>query len=116
MRVVTIFSLALFVLNTCNKETNPGRNEVIIEGKAFNPETLIVPVNTTVTWRNRDGIDHTVTSDEDLFDSDNIKDNGTFSTNFKFPGTFKYHCSIHPKMEGVVVVRSLADTVPPTVY
>jgi plastocyanin len=84
---------------------NPGPNEVYIQNYAFNPSTITITVNTTVTWTNFDGIDHTVTSDTGLFDSGNIGSNKTFSYKFTTTGTFPYHCSIHTYMTGKVIVN-----------
>ena len=39
-----------------------GPNEVITIGLRFTPETITVPVGTTVTWRNGEAIGHTITS------------------------------------------------------
>lgn len=80
-------------------------NEIFIEGFAFTPETLTVPVNTTVRWNNLDGTTHTVTSDSGLFDSSYLATGSWFSYQFTIPGTYGYHCSIHTIMTGTVVVQ-----------
>jgi plastocyanin len=80
-------------------------NTVSIEGMAFNPQTLTVAVNTTVTWTNNDGVTHTVTSDSSVFNSGNLVAGGTFSYKFTTVGTFTYHCSIHQYMTGTVIVQ-----------
>lgn len=103
--ILMLFSSCVLILS-CKKDTNPGKNEVFIEGLAFNPPILTVPLNTTVTWRNRDGIEHTVTSDDELFDSGVIRDNGTFSTTFTMAGTFNYYCSLHTEMTGKIIVQA----------
>jgi plastocyanin len=58
-----------------------------------------------VTWTNRDTVPHTVTGDSGAWDSGQIQPGATFSHAFDQPGTYAYHCSIHPFMHGMVVVK-----------
>jgi len=83
----------------------PGAGEVFIQGMAFNPLVLTVAKGTTITWTNKDAMDHTVTSDGGLFNSGSIASNGTYPHTFSSAGTFPYHCSIHPSMTGKIVVN-----------
>lgn len=80
-------------------------NAVYIQNMAFNPATITVPAGTTITWTNKDGMAHTVTSDTAIFDSGSIASNGTYSRTFPTAGTFPYHCSIHPSMTATVIVN-----------
>lgn len=84
---------------------NPAANEVIIQAMAFIPQTMTVPVNTTVKWRNRDSVAHTVTSDTAVWDSGTIPVGGTFSFPFTAVGTYHYHCTIHPSLTGTIIVQ-----------
>lgn len=84
-----------------------------IQNFAFNPETVTISVGTTLTWINLDSAPHTVTSDDNLFDSGNLNQNATFSHTFTTPGTFTYHCSIHPSMTAKVVVQGTQSPPPP---
>ena len=85
--------------------TGPGANEVWIQSMAFNPGTITVVAGTTITWTNKDGVAHTVTSNTGLFDSGTISINGTYSHLFASAGTFPYYCTIHPSMTATVVVN-----------
>ncbi len=85
--------------------TGPGANEVWMQGDVFNPATITVSAGTTITWTNKDGVLHTVTSDTKAFDSGNIAKDGTYSLKFSTPGTFSYHCIYHSPMTGKVVVN-----------
>lgn len=78
--------------------------EVSMPGKLFAPRDLAVLVGTTVTWRNADTATHTVTEDEEEFDSGFVRPGGTFAVSFTEQGTFVYHCSIHRFMQGTVRV------------
>jgi plastocyanin len=79
--------------------------EVTIDNFSFRPQTLTVAVGTTVTWTNRDDIPHTVVSDDAVFKSKARDTDEKFSYTFDKAGTYPYHCSIHPKMTGQVVVH-----------
>lgn len=81
--------------------------EVSIPGKFYAPADLSVLVGTTVTWRNGDLTTHTVTADDDAFDSSFIPPGGTFGHTFVEPGTYKLHCTIHRYMHAVVRVYAL---------
>lgn len=75
----------------------------------FTPQTVTISVGTTVIWTNRTNIPHTVTSDDGKsFDSgmaNPITAGMTYSFKFTKPGTYKYHCAIHPEMmTGTIIV------------
>ncbi len=71
---------------------------------AFMPQTDTVPVGSTVTWTNSDGVNHNVTSNSSVFSSGNIAPSGTFSFTFTSAGTFPYTCTIHG-MTGTIIVK-----------
>ena len=77
---------------------------------AFIPATITIKAGTTVTWKNVTTVSHTVTSDDGkAFDSGLSNpiaaQTGTFSFTFNTPGTFPYHCAIHPFMKATVIVQ-----------
>ena len=84
--------------------TTPGP-QITIENYEFKPATLTVPVGTTVTWISRDDEPHTVTSAEDVFASPGLDADETFSYTFSTPGTYTYHCKLHPHMTGTIIVK-----------
>lgn len=81
-----------------------GPDAVDIDGFAFAPATLTVPVGSTVTWTNEDDDPHTVVADGGAFRSQALTKGGVYSFTFPVAGTFDYDCSIHPFMRGTVVV------------
>jgi plastocyanin len=100
--------LLLFVNSpsvTANDQPSAGTAEVKIDNFSFAPETLTVPVGTTVTWINRDDIPHTVVSTEGVFKSKVRDTDEKFSYTFAKAGTYRYYCSMHPKMTGKVLVQ-----------
>jgi plastocyanin len=78
---------------------------VVVDNFSFGPATATVPVGTTVTWTNRDDIPHNVVSPEQKFKSRVLDTDEMFSHTFDVAGTYKYYCSIHPRMTGQIVVR-----------
>ena len=95
-------------------QTGNGKTVMIITDSsgsfAFSPATLTIKAGTTVTWKNTTAVAHTVTSDDGKsFDSGTSNpiaaQSGTFSFTFKSPGTFAYHCEIHPFMKATIIVQ-----------
>jgi len=70
----------------------------------FNPMDVTVTVGTDVTWENQDGEPHTVVSLTGDFRSQALDEKDKFSHRFDQPGSYKYICSIHPKMVGTITV------------
>ena len=78
--------------------------QVVVDNFSFAPATTAVGVGTTITWTNRDDVPHNVVSTEKKFASPVLDTDEQFSHSFDAAGTYKYYCSIHPKMTGQVVV------------
>ena len=83
----------------------PASAQVKIDNFSFGPQTLTVPVGTTVTWTNRDDIPHTIVSTDGVFKSKVRDTDETFSFTFTKTGTYTYFCSVHPKMTGKIIVQ-----------
>ena len=77
---------------------------VVMESFAFTPAELTVPVGATVTWTNRHGARHDVVAADGAFTSPLFGQGETFSFTFTAPGEYPYVCSIHPGMEGKILV------------
>lgn len=78
---------------------------VDIKGFAFVGETTAISAGTKITWKNYDAAPHTVTSDTGLFDSKTLLKGQSFSYTFTQPGSYKYHCAIHPYIVGEIFVK-----------
>lgn len=85
----------------------PAAHDVVIDNFSFGPATITVARGTTITWTNKDDDPHTVVSDSDpkLFKSAALDTDDTFTFTFTSAGTFKYFCTIHPRMQGTVIVQ-----------
>ena len=82
------------------------RHEVVIKNLQFKPATIKVKVGQTVTWINKDDRDHTISSKEKGFGSDNLKPGQTYEYTFTKPGKYRYSCTYHPRMKGEVDVEN----------
>ena len=76
-----------------------------LRGMAFIPSRMEVTAGTTITWTNNDQLVHTVTADDGSWDSGQIEPGKTFSRTFTQPGEYTVHCTPHPFMKAIVVVR-----------
>lgn len=77
---------------------------VTLRNIAFNPARLTIDRGDTVVWRWRDGATrHNVTSRS--FKGASTRSSGTYRFRFGAPGTYRYRCTLHPGMNGTVVVR-----------
>ena len=80
------------------------RNRVLVRGMVFDPPQVDVRPGEPVVWEFADREPHTVTADNGSFDSGQ-KVNDEFRLRFDQPGSYSYHCAIHPDMKGRVVVH-----------
>ncbi len=85
--------------------------------KCYIPFGVKINVGDEVIWTNEDMAFHTVTSGnptdgpDDLFDSGMFKIDEQFSHKFEESGNFDYFCTLHPWMEGIIVVQVPAEDV-----
>jgi plastocyanin len=87
----------------------PEANTIVIKNFAFDPPSLTVKIGTVVTWMNQDSASHTIVSDSGslaALSSDPLSNGATYKFTFTQPGTYPYHCSIHPSMTGTIIVQS----------
>ncbi len=82
-----------------------GANEVWINNNEVLPQSITVPVGTTVTWTNKDNSEHTVTFDNGLINMRLISRGAFFNYTFTEVGTFTFYCEPHPGMRGRVIVK-----------
>src|SRR5258708_36093043 len=82
----------------------PSGAEIKIDNFSFGADVTIA-TGATVTWTNHDDVPHVVASDADLFKSKTLDTDEHFSYTFTKPGTYVYHCAVHPRMTAKVVVQ-----------
>jgi plastocyanin len=79
---------------------------VVVKHMDYTPDSVTVPVGATVTWTFDDGaIPHDVVFDDLDVASEQLTE-GTFHHVVTEPGTYTYHCSLHPNMTGTIEVTS----------
>lgn len=88
------------------KASRPGCEEA---DRCYIPSIFTINSGNQVTWVNEDSAFHSVTSgfyDEpsDLFDSGHLDPYESFTFDFDEKGTYDYFCTLHPWMEGQVLV------------
>ena len=77
---------------------------ITIKDFSFTTPDSVSP-GATITVDNKDGTLHTVTSDDgDAFDDTASSGTSTFAAPTK-PGSYPFHCNIHPSMHGTLVVK-----------
>ena len=82
-----------------------GGAAVTMQNIAFAPPVISVKVGQTVKWTNQDSVDHNVTATKGAtFKSDNFGKGGTFTWKAGKAGTVSYVCTIHPGMDGKIIV------------
>jgi len=80
-------------------------NEVSIDNFAFNPKVVTIAAGSKLTWRNRDDVPHKIQSTNNRFVASPLMDTkAVYTLSFPESGEYPYFCSVHPVMQGKVVV------------
>lgn len=87
-----------------NPVVDESRQEVSIGASGFEPNEIAVTAGTTIVWKNEDEENHEVHADDDAYQLDIIGQGGQVQVTFDAPGTFTYHCHVHPTVRGTIVV------------
>lgn len=114
----SVLVLGAFVIHGCggddkkNPVNPPGGADVTITisgqngNMSFSPNPATVDSGQTVSWRNNDATTHTSTSNASGWNTGNIGGGSTSSPiQMNTPGSFPYHCNIHPTMTGTLTVN-----------
>lgn len=106
-------AIALAVLWLVPSTADAAGAGVSIKDFAFTPSSVAVNVGGTVTWTNNDGgVSHSATANAGSFDT-GVFASGSRTVSLARAGTFGYHCSVHPFMQGTVTVAGPSSTPPP---
>jgi len=125
---VLVFLLIVgLVVSTFYVEENSEESEQIIKGdvimptkvsrpgceetnRCYVPSSITINPGKQVTWVNEDSAFHSVTSGfydapTNLFDSGYLDPFESFTVTFEESGTYDYFCTLHPWMNGQVIVE-----------
>lgn len=72
------------------------RSTVEIKNSSYSMPAVQAAVGDVVAWTNSDSIPHTATMDDGSCDTGQIAGGGTAMLVFTAPGTYTYHCTVHP--------------------
>jgi plastocyanin len=114
MRKLICAIAASAVLGCSGDSSGPGESgnsgtTVTVRSNFFDPATLNVPVNSTVTWTwNSGGVEHNVTFQSGTNSA--TQATGSFARAFPTAGTFTYVCTIHAGLGMTGVVNVTAST------
>jgi plastocyanin len=128
MKPFVVIAIVLTVACSCGRSTSPPRSDPgsavpgtadagtttsvlsganVLQIRNFGFSTLVVKRGAHVIGRNGDAVSHSITADAGTFDSGVI--GGRSDGSFAAPtgtGTYAYHCSLHPSMQGALTVTA----------
>ena len=82
-------------------------NEIGIDNFSFTPNVLSVKAGSPVVWVNKDDVPHLIVSVQNAFKPSPVLDTDhRFTAAIRTPGTYSYFCSLHPKMQGKIIVTA----------
>ncbi len=86
---------------------SPKTVAVVIRNFTFDPKTVTVNQGDAVEWKNEDSVPHTATEDVDkpTFDSGTIQTGAAWRYVARNKGSYNYICTLHPNMEGKLIVQ-----------
>jgi plastocyanin len=72
----------------------------------FSPTSVSIKAGDVLEWDNTGQIAHNVTFDDyQSITSDTMNGGDTYQVKFTQPGTYQFHCTFHPGMNGTVTVQ-----------
>src|SRR5215831_13630907 len=96
---------AMMRRQTERKNLSLAANQIGIDNFSFTPPTLTVKAGTQVTWINADDVPHLIVSVQGAFKSSPVLDSDQrYTATLTKPGKYDYFCSLHPKMQGKIIV------------
>jgi len=93
--------------STAAAPTGPAEmtDSVTIADFEYDPPAIQVSAGTEVSITNSDAAAHTITADDESFDSGTIDGDAEGSVTFGEPGTYEFFCRFHVFMKGTVEVE-----------
>jgi len=91
--------------STTSPSASLGAQTITISGFSFQPSALTIQRGASVTWRNDASVAHQIVSNTGAFSSSVLNPGDSYAHQFSQPGTYAYHCGIHPFMTGTITVQ-----------
>jgi plastocyanin len=88
----------------CSESSAAGEVAVTIKDFAFSPAAITATVGQTITFTNGDSAPHTATLDDASCTTPNIANGSSDGLTFTAPGTYPFHCNVHPNMKGTITI------------
>jgi plastocyanin len=73
---------------------------------SYVPADITLPAGSAITFMNLSSAAHSATADSGAFDTGRMEVGGIVRIEFPNPGTYLYHCTIHPSMHGRVSITT----------
>jgi plastocyanin len=107
----TLFALAVGAAFVVPAPASAATANVEIRKGGFVPASVTVTQNDSVTWINRDTVNHQVVSDTGAFASPTLRPGQRFTFTFRASGQYRYRDALEPAERGTVIVRGLPPAV-----
>ena len=106
--------MALGVIMLPVEPAEAAAHQVVIKQYAYGPGSLNITQGDTVTWTNRDDVQHdvVVTDGPVSFRSPLLSKGKSWSHTFTKAGSYSYTCSLHPDMRGSVTAKAKTQSAP----
>jgi plastocyanin len=104
MKLRQLLFVALLAASSGGASASPNDAIVSISNFTFKPSDLHVKVGSKVTFKNDDDIPHRVAATDGSFYSKALDTDDKASFTFSKVGTFPYFCTLHPHMQGRIIV------------
>ena len=90
---------------TNTSQTPVTGTNITIQNFKYSPETITIKSGSSITWTNQDRVGHSATADDNSFDTGVLDQGQSKTITFSKPGTYAYHCNVHPMMKATVIVQ-----------
>ena len=99
-------AVVYYVSDSTKTRIKPGRYQIYTHNKQFEPESLVIPLGSTISFPNQDEILHNVFSvtPQSAFDLGIYGEGATAEYTFKKTGLVLINCNVHQAMQANVLV------------
>ena len=110
LKPMGIMATCLIMLNGLTSTSSSTDHKISISNFTFSPSVLNIKVGDSVIFVNEDNVPHTAThitmqKEMRVFDTKSLDQLQKGKITLNNTGNYTYNCSIHPTMEGKIVVR-----------